>query len=163
MNEEGSHVAQLERGDKAPDFSLEDGDGRTWNLADLRGQKVIVYFYPADDTPGCTTQACDFRDAQADLTAAGYQVLGVSPQGAASHRRFSAKHSLNFPLLIDSDLTMAKAYGVIQDRDAEYEGKKLRVKRSTFVIDEDGTLLEAQYGVRAKGHVGSLLETVVRN
>ncbi len=156
-------MTQLERGDKAPDFSLDDVDVRTWSLADLRGQKVIVYFYPADDTPGCTTQACDFRDAHADLTAAGYQVLGVSPQGAASHRRFSEKHSLNFPLLIDADLTMAKAYGAVDDRGAEHDGKKLRVKRSTFVIDEDGTLLEAQYGVRAKGHVGSLLETVVRS
>jgi peroxiredoxin Q/BCP len=88
-------------------------------------------------------------------------VLGVSPQGAASHRRFSDKHSLNFPLLIDSDLAMAKAYGATDDRSAEYEGTKLRVKRSTFVIDEYGTLLEAQYGVRAKGHVETLLSTVV--
>ncbi len=76
-------MAKLQRGDKAPDFSLEDADGRSWNLADLRGQKVIVYFYPADDTPGCTTEACDFRDAQEDLSTAGFQVLGVSPQGAA--------------------------------------------------------------------------------
>jgi peroxiredoxin Q/BCP len=154
-------VAKLERGDKAPDFSLEDGEGNTWSLADLRGQKVIVYFYPADDTPGCTAQACDFRDAQSDLAGAGYQVLGVSPQGAASHQRFAAKHSLNFPLLVDSDLSMAKAYGVTDDGGAEFEGKKLRVKRSTFVIGEDGTLIEALYGVKARGHVESLLSTVV--
>ena len=154
-------MAKLERGDKAPDFSLEDGEGKTWNLADLRGQKVIVYFYPADDTPGCTAQACDFRDAQSDLVTAGYQVLGVSPQGAASHQRFSAKYSLNFPLLVDSDLSMAKAYGVTDDGGAEFEGKKLRVKRSTFVIGEDGTLIEALYGVKARGHVDSLLSTVV--
>jgi peroxiredoxin Q/BCP len=154
-------VTKLQRGEAAPDFSLEDGDGVTWSLADLKGQKVIVYFYPADDTPGCTAQACDFRDAQTELATAGYQVLGVSPQGAASHRRFSDKYSLNFPLLIDADLTMAKAYGVTDDSGREFEGKKLRVKRSTFVIDEDGTLIEAQYGVKARGHVDSLLSTVV--
>lgn len=146
-------MAQLQRGDKAPDFSLEDADGTTWSLADLRGQKVIVYFYPADDTPGCTAQACDFRDAQTDLTASGYRVFGVSPQGAASHRRFSDKYSLNFPLLVDSGYTMAREYGAAE----EVEGKRPRVKRSTFVIDEDGTLVEALYGVRAKGHVESLL------
>jgi peroxiredoxin Q/BCP len=147
-------VARLERGDKAPDFSLEDADGNSWSLADLRGQKVIVFFYPADDTSGCTAEACDFRDAQSDLDAAGFKVFGVSPQGAASHRRFSEKYSLNFPLLVDSDLAMAKAYGVT-------EGTKPRVKRSTFVIDEDGTVLEARYGVRAKGHVESLLGSIV--
>lgn len=149
-------MAQLQRGDKAPDFSLEDADGTTWSLADLRGQKVIVYFYPADDTPGCTAQACDFRDARQDLTAAGYRVFGVSPQGAASHRRFSDKHSLNFPLLIDSGYAMARDYGVAE----EAEGRKPRIKRSTFVIDEDGSLIEAQYGVRAKGHVDSLRSAI---
>ncbi|HEX2295952.1 MAG TPA: peroxiredoxin [Actinomycetota bacterium] len=149
-------MAQLQRGDKAPDFSLEDADGTTWSLADLRGQKVIVYFYPADDTPGCTAEACDFRDAQPDLTKAGYRVFGVSPQGASSHRRFSDKYSLNFPLLVDSDYTMAREYGVAEER----EGKKPRVVRSTFVIDDDGTLLEAQYGVRARGHVESLLSGI---
>ncbi|MDQ3957531.1 MAG: peroxiredoxin [Actinomycetota bacterium] len=153
-------MTQLQRGDKAPDFSLEDAEGKRWDLADLRGRKVIVYFYPADDTPGCTTQACDFRDAQTDLQKAGYRVFGVSPQGAVSHRRFSERYSLNFPLLVDSDLSMAKAYGVVDDRGHEYEGKKLKVRRSTFVIDEDGTLLEAQYGVRAKGHVDSLMSAV---
>lgn len=146
-------MEQLRQGDKAPDFSLEDADGTAWSLADLRGQKVIVYFYPADDTPGCTAQACDFRDAQADLTDNGYRVFGVSPQGAASHQKFTDKYSLNFPLLIDSDYAMARAYGVTQ----EAEGKKPRINRSTFVIDEDGSILEAQYGVRAKGHVESLM------
>lgn len=149
-------MTQLRRGDKAPGFSLEDADGTTWNLDDLRGNKVIVYFYPADDTSGCTIQACDFRDARSDLDTAGYRVFGVSPQGAASHRRFSDKYSLNFPLLIDSDYTMARAYGVAE----EAEGRKPRINRSTFVIDEDGTLLEAQYGVRAKGHVESLLSGI---
>lgn len=147
-------MTQLQPGDEAPDFSLEDADGKTWSLADLSGEKVIVYFYPADDTPGCTAQACDFRDAQADLTQSGYRVLGVSPQGAASHRRFADKYALNFPLLVDSAYDMARAYGVAEERD---EGKKPRVQRSTFIIDEDGTLLEALYGVKARGHVESLL------
>ncbi len=150
-------MAQLQRGDKAPDFSLEDADGTTWRLVDLRGQNVIVYFYPADDTPGCTAEACAFRDRQPDLDEAGYRVFGVSPQGASSHRRFSEKYSLNFPLLVDSDYAMARAYGVAEDRE---EGKKPRIVRSTFVIDEDGTLVEAQYGVRAKGHVESLLSGI---
>ncbi len=150
-------MERLQRRDKAPDFSLEDGDGRTWSPADLRGQKVIVYFYPADDTPGCTAQACDFRDAQPDLTERGYRVLGVSPQGASSHRRFSEKYSLNFPLLIDADYAMARAYGVAEERE---EGKKPRIVRSTFVIDEDGMLTEALYGVKARGHVESLLSGV---
>ncbi len=150
-------MARLQQGDKAPDFSLEDADGTTWSLADLRGEKTIVYFYPADDTPGCTAEACDFRDAQADLSEAGYRVFGVSPQGAASHRRFSEKHSLNFPLLIDSDYAMARDYGVAEER----EGKKPRIVRSTFVIHEDGTLIEARYGVGAKGHVASLISEVV--
>ena len=150
-------MTKLEQGDKAPDFSLEDADGRTWSLGDLRGRKVIVYFYPADDTPGCTVQACDFRDAQTSFTHAGYEVLGVSPQGAASHRRFTDKHSLNFPLLIDADYAMARAYGVTEDRE---EGKKPRIVRSTFVIDEDGSLIDALYGVRAKGHVESLLSGI---
>lgn len=150
-------MAELQRGDKAPDFSLEDADGTTWKLVDLRGQKVIVYFYPADDTPGCTAQACDFRDAQTDLSESGYRVFGVSPQGAASHRKFSDKYSLNFPLLIDSGYEMARAYGVAEEGE---EGKRPRIKRSTFVIDEDGTLIKAQYGVRAKGHVDSLLSAI---
>jgi peroxiredoxin Q/BCP len=150
-------VAQLQPGDEAPGFSLEDGDGTTWSLADLRGQKVIVYFYPADDTPGCTAQACDFRDAQPRLNEEGYRVFGVSPQGAGSHRKFSDKYSLNFPLLVDSDYAMARAYGVAEERE---EGKKPRIVRSTFVIGEDGTLLEARYGVRAKGHVESLLSGI---
>lgn len=150
-------MERLQRGDDAPDFTLEDAGGATWSLADLRGQKVIVYFYPADDTAGCTAQACDFRDAQPDLAERGYRVLGVSPQGAASHRRFSEKYSLNFPLLVDSDYAMARAYGVAEERE---EGKRPRIVRSTFVIDEDGTLIEALYGVTARGHVDSLLSRV---
>lgn len=151
---------KLEPGMDAPDFDLEDHEGKRWTLADVKGRKTIVYFYPADDTPGCTVQACDFRDARGDLQEAGYFVLGVSPQGKSSHERFVAKYGLNFPLLIDSDLDMARAYGAIKEEPEEWEGIRLHVKRSTFVIDEEGRIAEARYGVRAKGHVDELLDVL---
>lgn len=149
----------LQQGDDAPDFDLEDGDGKRWSLKDLRGHKVILYFYPADDTPGCTIQACDFRDARSDLEQAGYLVLGVSPQGAASHQKFASKYSLNFPLLIDEDTRVANAYGAFKDDGGEWEGIPLKIKRSTFVIDENGKIEQALYGVQAKGHVDVLKES----
>ena len=145
----------LEKGDKAPDFELQDDSGKTWKLEDLRGQKVILYFYPADDTPGCTAQACDFRDNYATFQSQGYVVLGVSPQDGESHGNFRQKYDLNFPLLVDDDKQVAEAYGVWGEQ-MNYGRKYFGVKRSTFVIDEDGTLLEAQYGVKAKGHVERL-------
>lgn len=147
----------LEQGDAAPHFSLQDGDGKTWNLNDLRGQKVILYFYPADDTPGCTKESCDFRDASSELTDAGYIILGVSPQGAASHKRFASKYSLNFPLLVDQDLAVTRAYGAFKEL-GKYKDVPIRVKRSTFVIDEDGRIAIADYGVKAAGHVDRLRE-----
>ncbi len=150
----------LNKGDAAPDFDLSDEQGRRWRLAELRGKRVIVYFYPADDTPGCTAEACDFRDARDHLETAGYLVLGVSPQGKSSHERFVTKYGLNFPLLIDPDLAMTKAFGAIKEDPEEWHGIRLHVKRSTFVIDEDGRIVEAQYGVRAKGHVDALLAAV---
>ena len=104
-------MAKLKAGDNAPDFEAQDADGKTWRLSDLRGKKVILYFYPADDTPGCTREACDFRDAQSDFTDAGYIVLGASPQGAGSHSAFASKYRLNFPLLVDEGMGLAKAYG----------------------------------------------------
>ena len=150
---------QLEQGQPAPDFALDDADGKTWRLSDLKGQKVILYFYPVDDTPGCTTQACDFRDHQNDFARAGYVTLGVSPQGRDSKRKFISKYALNFPLLMDEDGSVARAYGVSAEL-GEYKGLPIKVKRSTFIIDENGTLAEVQYGVRAKGHVAALLEEV---
>jgi peroxiredoxin Q/BCP len=140
---------------RAPDFEAKDADGREWRLTDLKGQKVILYFYPADDTPGCTKESCDFRDSHADLKNAGYVLLGASPQGADSHAAFAAKFSLDFPLLVDEDLTLAKSYGVAEDR-GDWEGIPLRVKRSTFVIDENGTIEQALYGVSARTHVADL-------
>jgi thioredoxin-dependent peroxiredoxin len=145
----------LKPGDRAPDFDLNDGDGRTWKLSKIR-ERVIVYFYPADETPGCTLEACDFRDARADLADAGYIVLGVSPQDAESHRAFAHNHGLNFPLLVDDRLEAAKAYGAVRNEGGSYEGKPLKVARSTFVIDDQGDIVEAIYGVKAKGHLQDL-------
>ena len=152
-------MAKLQEGDNAPDFELPDQVGRLWKLSQLRGQNVILYFYPADDTPGCTKEACDFRDSQHGLQGAGYTVLGVSPQGADSHQRFSEKYGLNFPLLVDEDLTAARAYGAAGSLGV-FNGIPLRVKRSTFVIDEEGKIVQALYGVRARGHVAKLKESL---
>jgi thioredoxin-dependent peroxiredoxin len=149
-------VARLHKGDPAPDFELSDERGKTWRLADLRGRRVVVYFYPADDTPGCTTQACDFRDAHAELADNGYLVLGISPQSGASHRAFSTKHGLNFPLLIDDGYHAADSYGVKSERRRSDGDVSHGVTRSTFVIDEEGTIVEALYAVKARGHVESL-------
>lgn len=144
----------LQTGDAAPDFKMEDADGVSWTLDGLRGQKFVLFFYPADDTPGCTVESCDFRDADAEFQKAGYRIFGVSPQGAASHKRFAAKYSLGFPLLIDEGGAAAKVFGAVK------ESEKLRIKRSTFVIDEQGRIEQALYGVTAKGHVASLKETL---
>ena len=145
----------LQVGDKAPVFETEDESGKTWSLEDLRGTKVILYFYPVDDTPGCTAQACDFRDSFSYFQKAGYIVLGISPQGAESHGKFRDKYTLNFPLLVDTDKKIAEAYGAWGEQ-MNYGRKYLGIRRSTFVIDVDGTLLEAQYGVKARGHVARL-------
>jgi thioredoxin-dependent peroxiredoxin len=149
----------LKAGDPAPEFALKDADGKTWRLSEMKGQKIVLYFYPADDTPGCTRESCDFRDSRADFDKAGYTILGVSPQGAASKVRFTDKYSLNFPLLIDDELAATRAYGAYKEL-GDYEGIPLKVKRSTFVIDEDGLIVEALYGVTAKGHVETLKEQI---
>lgn len=150
-------MTTLNEGDSAPDFELQDGDGKTWSLRDLKGSKVVLYFYPADDTPGCTAQACDFRDSMQPLTTAGYTVLGISPQDADSHGRFARKYSLNFPLLVDEDHRVAEAYGAWGEKKnygKTYEG----IIRSTFVIDENGAIQKALYSVKATGHVARLKE-----
>lgn len=146
----------LHAGDMAPDFELHDGEGKPWRLSDLDGSKVILYFYPIDETPGCTAQACDFRDSMSAFESAGYRVLGVSPQDAESHQTFTAKHSLNFPLLVDDRGKVAQAYGAWQDLNDGVMGNK----RSTFVIDENGVLESVEYGVKAKGSVGRLRESL---
>ncbi|MGH2817842.1 MAG: peroxiredoxin [Actinomycetota bacterium] len=144
-------MTRLSPGDTAPNLELQDADGKTWRLSELKGQRIVLYFYPADDTPGCTVQACDFRDGIDERTKAGYVVLGVSPQGADSKRAFIDKYSLNFPLLIDEDTEITRRYGAYKER-GDWEGIPLRVNRSTFVIDEEGVIEHALYGVNARGH-----------
>ncbi|WP_349931579.1 thioredoxin-dependent thiol peroxidase [Glutamicibacter mishrai] len=148
-------TARLSTGDRAPEFNLSDAAGNSVALADYRGQKVIVYFYPAASTPGCTKQACDFRDSLASLQASGYQVLGVSPDKVSKLEKFVANEELNFPLLSDEDHAVAEAYGAWGEKKnygRVYEG----LIRSTIVVDEEGTVSLAQYNVRATGHVAKL-------
>ena len=150
----------LRAGDAAPEFELLDQNDKTWKLSDLRGEKVILYFYPVDDTPGCTRESCDFRDAQADFDKSGYLILGISSQGAESHRAFADKYNLDFPLLIDEDIKVATAYETLAPEGLDWDGIPIRVIRSTFVIDENGDIERAEYGVSSKGHVDSLRETL---
>ncbi|MGO2658766.1 thioredoxin-dependent thiol peroxidase [Mycetocola reblochoni] len=146
---------RLSAGDAAPDFTLPTADGGSVTLSELRGHKVILYFYPAAMTPGCTTQACDFRDSLSSLTAAGYTVLGVSKDAPATLATFAERDGLDFPLLSDEDLAVHHRYAAFGEK--KLYGKVVEgVIRSTFVIDEDGVLTHALYNVRATGHVASL-------
>ncbi|WP_165067441.1 thioredoxin-dependent thiol peroxidase [Marisediminicola senii] len=147
--------ARLDAGATAPAFTLTDQDGSPVSLADFAGQNVIVYFYPAASTPGCTTQACDFRDNINSLKSAGYQVLGVSKDDAPALQKFQAEQGLNFPLLSDPDLVVHNAYGAYGEKSL-YGKTVTGVLRSTFVVDPDGTLKLALYNVKATGHVASL-------
>lgn len=150
---------RLEPGTAAPDFTLLDQDGTSVSLSDLRGTKTILYFYPAAMTPGCTTQACDFRDSIASLQGAGYRVVGISrdePQKLAS---FRDRDSLTFTLLSDPDHAVHSAYGVWGEK--KNYGKVVEgVIRSTFILDENGTIEHALYNVKATGHVARLRKTV---
>ena len=148
-------MTRLSPGDHAPDFTLPTDDGSTVSSADLRGRKVIVYFYPAAMTPGCTKQACDFTDSFASLQSAGYDVLGISPDSPTKLARFRERDALSFPLLSDADRSVMKAYGAFGEK--KLYGKTVEgVIRSTFVVDEDGTIALAQYNVKATGHVAKL-------
>jgi peroxiredoxin Q/BCP len=140
-------MAQLKAGDTAPDFETTDDKGNKVKLSDFRGRRVVLYFYPRDDTPGCTTQACGFRDSYDAVQEKNAVVLGVSPDGVSSHQAFRDKFELPFPLLTDEDKTISNLYGVWGER--EFAGRKyMGVNRSHFVIDEDGKVVDAQYGVR---------------
>lgn len=150
---------RLVPGDQAPEFTLPADDGDAVTLSALRGHKVIVYFYPAAMTPGCTTEACDFRDNLSQLTALGYKVLGVSRDDPDKLRRFREHDHLTFPLLSDADLSVHRAYGAYGERKL-YGRIHVGPIRSTFVIDEDGVITVARYNVRAKGHVASLLKAI---
>jgi peroxiredoxin Q/BCP len=146
---------RLSAGDPAPAFTLTDQDGTSVSLSDFAGRRVILYFYPAAMTPGCTTQACDFRDNLASLSGAGYVVLGVSKDSVEKLKAFQEEDGLTFPLLSDPELTVHQAYGAYGEKNS-YGRIVTGVLRSTFVIDEMGTLTLARYNVKATGHVKSL-------
>lgn len=148
-------MTRLEPGTPAPDFTLPDQDGSPVSLRDLRGQKVVLYFYPAAMTPGCTTEACDFRDSIASLAGAGYAVLGVSPDEPAKLKQFAERDGLTFPLLSDADRAVHEAYGTWGEK-KNYGKVVMGVIRSTFVLDEDGVVTKALYNVKATGHVARL-------
>jgi thioredoxin-dependent peroxiredoxin len=148
-------MTRLTAGDTAPAFTLTSDTGEQVSLADLRGRKVIVYFYPAAMTPGCTKQACDFTDSLSSLQAAGYEVLGISPDPPAKLARFRERDGLTITLLSDPDKAVLSAYGAFGEK--KLYGKTVQgVIRSTFVVDEDGRIEVAQYNVKATGHVAKL-------
>lgn len=146
---------RLVPGQEAPSFTLPDADGHEVSLADFRGQRVVVYFYPAASTPGCTKQACDFRDNLASFQAEGYAVLGISPDKPAKLAKFRDAEGLTFPLLSDPEKEVLTAYGAFGEKKM-YGKTVLGVIRSTFVIDADGRIEVAQYAVKATGHVAKL-------
>jgi len=149
----------IEEGQQAPDFELASDTGERVKLSSLRGKPVVLYFYPRDDTPGCTTQACGIRDAYTDFEERGAVVLGVSPDSEDSHERFREKYSLPFTLLADPEHEVAERYGAWGEQ--KFSGKTyMGVKRSTFVIGPDGTIVKALYGVKADGHAERVLESI---
>jgi thioredoxin-dependent peroxiredoxin len=150
-------MTRLAPGDPAPDFTLSDDHGHSVQLRDLRGHRVVLYAYPAAMTPGCTTQACDFRDSLDSLAAAGITVLGISPDEPEKLAKFRERDGLTFPLLSDPDKSVLEAYGAYGEKKL-YGKTVVGVIRSTFVIDADGTVEQALYNVKASGHVAKLLK-----
>lgn len=148
-------MPRLAPGDTAPEFTLPDADGKDVSLGDFRGRKVVVYFYPAAMTPGCTTQACDFRDSIDALAAAGYAVVGISPDKPDKLAKFRERDSVTFPLLSDPSRATLDAYGAYGEK-TMYGKTVTGVLRSTFMIDENGRIQVAQYNVKATGHVAKL-------
>ncbi|MDO5099542.1 MAG: thioredoxin-dependent thiol peroxidase [Corynebacterium sp.] len=148
---------RLEIGTQAPDFTLTNDSGGTTSLKDYRGSQVLVYFYPRANTPGCTKEACDFRDSLAQFNDLGIAVVGISPDSPEKLSQFRADHELNFPLLSDPDKEVMKAYGAFGEK--KNYGKIVEgVIRSTFLIDADGTIANAMYNVRATGHVARVIK-----
>jgi peroxiredoxin Q/BCP len=148
-------TARLAPGDKAPTFTLPDADGKKVSLADYKGRRVIVYFYPAASTPGCTKQACDFRDSLAELNGAGLDVVGISPDKPEKLAKFRDAEKLTFPLLSDPDRKVLTAWGAYGEK-MMYGRAVQGVIRSSFVVDEKGKIEVAQYNVKATGHVAKL-------
>ncbi len=150
-------MSNLSVGEMAPDFQGVTDQDETVKLSDYRGQRVVVYFYPKDDTPGCTTQACGFRDNYVDIQEKNAIVLGISPDGAASHRKFKTKFDLPFTLIADEDHSIAEAYGVWGEK-SMYGRKYMGIIRSHFVVDADGKLVDVQYKVSPKDSVSGALK-----
>jgi peroxiredoxin Q/BCP len=149
-------MAKLEDGAQAPAFTLPDQDGNPVSLDDFKGSKVLVYFYPADDTPGCTKEACQFNENLAGFQAAGVPVLGVSPDNATSHQRFRNKYGLQFPLLTDAGHEVMDAWGAWGEK-SRYGRTSVGVLRSTFLVDEQGRVEQAWHNVKADGHAAAVL------
>jgi peroxiredoxin Q/BCP len=147
----------LKEGTTAPAFKTTDGNGESVTLKDLRGQKVVLYFYPKDDTPGCTKEACSFRDAFSKFKKRGITVLGVSPDKEASHKKFAAKYNLPFTLLADTDHSISEAYGVYGEK--KFMGRTyMGVRRTTFLIDERGKIKKVFEKVKPEEHASEVLE-----
>jgi peroxiredoxin Q/BCP len=147
----------IKEGDEAPDFEVRDAEGNNVKLSDLRGQKVVLYFYPKDDTPGCTKEACSFRDSFAEFGRRGIKVLGVSLDDESSHRKFADKYSLPFTLLADTDHAVADAYGVYGEK--QFMGKKyMGVNRVTFLLDEQGRVKKVFDKVNVEEHADEVLK-----
>jgi thioredoxin-dependent peroxiredoxin len=147
----------IEEGKPAPDFELQSDSGETVRLSDFRGRRVVLYFYPKDDTPGCTTEACEFRDAYDVYRDRGIEILGVSPDDVGSHQKFKSKYELPFTLLADPNHETAERYGVWGER--SFAGKQyMGINRSTFLIDEDGKVVRAMLGIKPAGHAATVLD-----
>jgi thioredoxin-dependent peroxiredoxin len=146
----------IEEGKPAPDFELESDTGDTVKLSDFRGRSVVLYFYPKDDTPGCTTEACEFRDAYDVFRERGAEILGVSPDDVGSHGKFKTKYELPFTLLADPEHQVAEKYGVWGER-SSYGKTSMGITRSTFIIDPDGNVARAMLGIKPAGHASEVL------
>lgn len=149
----------IEEGKKAPAFSLKATDGKTVKLSDFKGKNVVLYFYPKDDTPGCTKEACAFRDRHSEIEELGAVVLGVSPDDVASHGKFTEKFQLNFPLLADTDHALAEKFGAWREKNM-YGKKSMGVQRSTFLIDGSGTVVKVWKKVSVDGHDEQVIEAL---
>ncbi len=149
----------LSIGDKAPDFTLQTDNGTSFTLSSKRGKKVLLYFYPKDMTPGCTQESCDFRDHWTMFQKQGVEVMGISKDSQATHQKFKAKHQLPFPLLVDDQGEVCKAYGVINKKSL-FGNTFLGITRSTFLIDEQGLIQALWRKVKVKGHVEQILNVI---
>jgi thioredoxin-dependent peroxiredoxin len=149
----------IEAGQRAPAFTLTADDGSKVRLSDLQGQSVVLYFYPRDDTPGCTREACSFRDQQAELKKLGARVLGISTDSTQSHEKFRDKYRLNFPLLSDSNHAIAEKYGAWREKNL-YGKKSMGIQRSTFLIDPDGKVAKVWKAVKVDGHDAQVVAAI---